>query len=94
MATRGAGSMGEHSPVPLWSCRGPRSDDQRRTVPTSSRSASRRFAFSTVLLLPEMEVAIKGSDRESEAAVPTPEFVLRPDMTPRAITEAILGRSK
>jgi hypothetical protein len=40
-AAMAAGMMPEHSPVPPEACRGPRVDDQRRTVPTSRRGASR-----------------------------------------------------
>jgi hypothetical protein len=32
--------MPDHSPVPAEACRGPRVDDQRRTVPTSRRGAN------------------------------------------------------
>lgn len=54
---RAAGMMPEHSPVPPEACRGLWVDDQRRTVPTSRRGASRAFAFGSFLRLPEMEVA-------------------------------------
>jgi hypothetical protein len=50
-AAKAAGMMPEHSPVPPEACRGPRVDDQRRTVPTSRRGASRAFAFGAVLRL-------------------------------------------
>ena len=33
--SKAAGMMPEHSPVPPEACRGPRVDDQRRTVPMS-----------------------------------------------------------
>jgi hypothetical protein len=42
---KAAGMMPEHSPVPPEACRGPRVDDQRRTVPTSRRGASSAFRF-------------------------------------------------
>ena len=43
--SKAAGMMPEHSPVPPEACRGPRVDDQRRTVPMSRRGADRGFAF-------------------------------------------------
>jgi hypothetical protein len=48
-----------HAALPPEACRGPRVDDQRRTVPvpTSRRGASLPFAFGSVLSLPEMELA-------------------------------------
>jgi hypothetical protein len=42
---KAAGMMPEHSPVLPKACRGPRVDDQRRTVPTSRRGASRPLGF-------------------------------------------------
>ena len=47
-ATRSAGMMPEHSPVPLEACRAARSDDQHRTVPMSHRGARRPFAVGIV----------------------------------------------
>ena len=52
-ATKAAGMMPEHSPVPPEACRGARVDDQRRTVPTSRRGASRSFCFGRFCLYPK-----------------------------------------
>jgi hypothetical protein len=57
-AAKAEGMMPEHSPLPPEACRGPRVDDQRRTVPMSAQiGASRALGSWPVLGLPEMEVA-------------------------------------
>ena len=43
--SKAAGMTPEHSPVPPEACRGPRVDDQRRTVPMLGRGARRPLCF-------------------------------------------------
>ena len=50
--SKAAGMMPEHSPVPPEACRGPRVDDQRRTVPMSGKGARRPFGFVPIWLFP------------------------------------------
>ena len=52
-ATKAAGMMPEHSPVPPEACRGARVDDQRRTVPTSRRGRQKSFRFGRFCTYPK-----------------------------------------